>query len=160
LHTQAADLGCCCAGVPFARLLVDAGFVVTGVDVSEVQIDRARRLDSGATFLCADLATWDVLLNTFEVIVSRYASIEVPVEDQRRLIPRLAWWLVPDGYLLAILGHQKWKGVEDYMGAPIWTTPVTAAVRPAAAVRSPGWERMADALAPSSRTSGSWLDER
>ena len=35
------DIGCG-AGVPADALLVDAGMEVTGVDISEVQIDRAR----------------------------------------------------------------------------------------------------------------------
>jgi cyclopropane fatty-acyl-phospholipid synthase-like methyltransferase len=35
------DLGCG-AGVPADRLLVDDGFEVTGVDISHVQVDRAR----------------------------------------------------------------------------------------------------------------------
>jgi SAM-dependent methyltransferase len=37
------DLGCGC-GVPVARSLAAAGYQVTGVDISDVQIDRARRL--------------------------------------------------------------------------------------------------------------------
>ncbi|MEU8410145.1 class I SAM-dependent methyltransferase [Micromonospora sp. NPDC048842] len=37
------DLGCGC-GVPVARSLANAGHRVTGVDISEVQIERARPL--------------------------------------------------------------------------------------------------------------------
>ena len=37
------DLGCGC-GVPVARSLASAGHLVTGVDVSDVQIERARML--------------------------------------------------------------------------------------------------------------------
>ena len=44
----------CGAGVPATRLLIDAGFVVTRVDISEVQIERARSLVPDATFICAD----------------------------------------------------------------------------------------------------------
>src|SRR5262249_6811517 len=49
------DLGCGC-GVPVARDLVAAGFEVTGVDLSDVQVERARTLVPGATFLRADAA--------------------------------------------------------------------------------------------------------
>jgi cyclopropane fatty-acyl-phospholipid synthase-like methyltransferase len=49
------DLGCG-AGVPVARdLTVDSA--VTGVDVSAVQINRARRLVPAATFVQADMLT-------------------------------------------------------------------------------------------------------
>src|SRR4249920_445047 len=50
------DLGCGC-GVPVARALA-AEFRVTGVDLSPVQIERARRLVPGATFAIADMVEW------------------------------------------------------------------------------------------------------
>ena len=46
------DLGCG-AGVPATRDLVDRGFNVTGIDISEVQIERAQRLVPGGRFICA-----------------------------------------------------------------------------------------------------------
>lgn len=113
------DLGCG-AGVPTSRLLVERGYRVTGLDISSVQIDRARSLVHGATFLQADLATWECAAASFDAIVSLYTLIHVPLEDQRRVIPRLARWLVPGGYLLVIVGHEQWSGVEDYLGAPMF----------------------------------------
>ena len=35
------------------RDLVDRGFNVTGIDISEVQIERAQRLVPGGRFICA-----------------------------------------------------------------------------------------------------------
>jgi cyclopropane fatty-acyl-phospholipid synthase-like methyltransferase len=113
------DLGCG-AGVPAAKLLTDAGFAVTGVDISEVQIERARALVPNATFIRADMTTWESGPAAFDAIVSLYALIHVPLQDQRELIPRLARWLTPGGYLLAIVGHEQWTGVENYMGAPMF----------------------------------------
>jgi 2-polyprenyl-3-methyl-5-hydroxy-6-metoxy-1,4-benzoquinol methylase len=52
------DLGCG-AGVPAAQALAGRGFDVTGVDISEVHVDRARRLVPQARFVCADMATWE-----------------------------------------------------------------------------------------------------
>ena len=113
------DLGCG-AGVPTARILVDAGYRVTGIDISPVQIGRARTLIPEATFLEADMATWDPAPHSFEAIVSLYALIHVPLQDQQQLIPRLARWLVPNGVVLAIVGHKRWTGVEDYFGAEMF----------------------------------------
>jgi cyclopropane fatty-acyl-phospholipid synthase-like methyltransferase len=113
------DLGCG-AGVPAARLLADQGYSVTGLDVSEVQIARARALVPEADFVVGDMATWEPAPGAFDAIVSLYALIHVPVADQRRLIPRLAHWLTPGGYLLAIVGYVRWTGIEDYMGAPMF----------------------------------------
>jgi SAM-dependent methyltransferase len=113
------DLGCG-AGVPATRELVAARFDVTGVDISPVQIDRARGLVPEATFICADMVRWECPPGAFDAIVSFYALIHVPLEDQRRLIPRMAQWLTTGGYLMAIVGWQRWTGVEDYMGAPMF----------------------------------------
>src|SRR5438093_10866874 len=49
------DLGCGC-GVPVARELAKR-YVVEGIDLSPVQIERARRLVPEASFTCADMTT-------------------------------------------------------------------------------------------------------
>lgn len=53
------DLGCGC-GIPAARWLTAHGYIVTGIDLSPVQIERARRLVPDATFCCADVTTLDL----------------------------------------------------------------------------------------------------
>jgi 2-polyprenyl-3-methyl-5-hydroxy-6-metoxy-1,4-benzoquinol methylase len=113
------DLGCG-AGIPATKLLADSGFAVVGVDFSQVQIERARTLVPNATFVCEDMVRWESDPSTFEAVVSFYALIHVPLEDQRPLFSRIAQWLRPNGYLLAIVGHGEWTGTEDYMGAPMF----------------------------------------
>jgi hypothetical protein len=66
------------------------------------------------------MATWDCEPGSYQAIVSLYALIHVPLEDQRSLFPRMVKWLSSGGYLLAIVGHGGWTGVEDYMGAPMF----------------------------------------
>jgi 2-polyprenyl-3-methyl-5-hydroxy-6-metoxy-1,4-benzoquinol methylase len=113
------DLGCG-AGVPMSRDLVDRGFDVMGVDISEVQVARARSLVPGGTFAAADMATWDAEPGSFDAVVSLYALIHVPLEDQRALIPRIRRWLRPGGHFLAIIGVGEWTGVEDYFGTEMF----------------------------------------
>jgi len=120
------DLGCG-AGVPAARDLADRGCVVTGVDISHVQVERARRLVPNATFVHADMATWDVPAESFDAVVSLYALIHVPLEDQRTLLPRLRRWLVDGGHVLAIVGARRWSGVEPYLGAEMFWDHVDTA---------------------------------
>src|SRR5271165_627955 len=52
------DIGCGC-GVPVARHLTSAGYQVTGVDISGVQIERARQLVPAASFILADATELD-----------------------------------------------------------------------------------------------------
>src|SRR5881275_841717 len=68
------DLGCGC-GVPVARFLTAAGHDVTGVDLSDVQIERARRLVPTGTFLRADAARLDLAPGSFDAVVCLYVLI-------------------------------------------------------------------------------------
>jgi SAM-dependent methyltransferase len=113
------DIGCG-AGVPADRLLVDRGLQVTGIDISPVQIERARALVPEATFVCGDIVDVDIERQGFDAVVSLYALIHLPLEDQRELLPRVFAALHPGGLFLAIVGHGHWTGVEDYLGAPMF----------------------------------------
>lgn len=104
------DLGCGC-GVPVAQVLARQ-HRVTGVDISPVQIERARQLLPGAWFICADMATLDFAPGSFDAVVAFYSIIHVPLEMQTALLTKLALWLKPGGYLLATVGHTAWTGTE------------------------------------------------
>ena len=109
------DLGCGC-GLPGTKLL-SAEFNVTGVDFSEVQIQRARELVPSARFICSDVSDVDLPTGHFAAVVSFYAIIHVPLGEHRGLFGRVARCLRPRGYLLAIVGHDAWTGTdESYLG--------------------------------------------
>ncbi|MEV0396985.1 class I SAM-dependent methyltransferase [Polymorphospora rubra] len=123
------DLGCGC-GVPVARTLADAGHRVTGVDLSEVQIDRARRLVPHATFLHGDATQIAFPDRTFDAVVCLYALIHLPIDAQPRLLHRIASWLRPGGLFLATTGAREWTGAEDnWLGgtATMWWSQADAA---------------------------------
>lgn len=67
------DLGCGC-GVPVARSLARAGYAVTGVDISDVQIERARGLVPSGTFARADALTVKFPAASFDAVV--YARLD------------------------------------------------------------------------------------
>jgi SAM-dependent methyltransferase len=113
------DIGCG-AGVPADRMLADAGFDITGVDISSVQIGRARDLVPRATFVCADIMELTFAPSSLDAVVSLYALIHPPLSDQRELITRGFDALRPGGLFLAIVGHERWTGVEDYLGSPMF----------------------------------------
>ncbi len=94
---------------------------MTGVDISAVQIERAKELVPHASFVCADMTELEFLPASFEAIVSFYAIIHVPLAQQLELFERIAGWLVPGGHLLVTLGHQAWTGTEDnWKGAKMY----------------------------------------
>lgn len=114
------DIGCG-IGVPVAKSLTAAGCRVTGVDISEVQIRRARELVPQAEFLHLDASAAAFDTASFDAVVSFYALIHLPLAEQPPLLRRIAGWLRPGGWFVATTGHSAWTGVdEDWLGAPMW----------------------------------------
>jgi SAM-dependent methyltransferase len=104
------DLGCG-TGVPACRFLAKK-FDVTGVDLSDVMIRRARRLVPKATFLRADMTEVAFAKGEFAAVIALYSVIHVPLEEQRPLFRRIRTWLTPGGWFVAILGHGALEGWE------------------------------------------------
>jgi SAM-dependent methyltransferase len=110
---QILDIGCGC-GHPVARHLAAAGHQVTGVDISDVQIERARQLVPGATFIRADATDMNFPSGSFDAVICLYALIHMPLDRQPRLLSDVARWLRPGGWLLASTGQNAWTGTEDH----------------------------------------------
>jgi 2-polyprenyl-3-methyl-5-hydroxy-6-metoxy-1,4-benzoquinol methylase len=130
------DLGCGC-GVPVARTLAGAGHHVTGVDISDVQVGRARALVPAATFIQADVTQAVFADDSFDAVVSLYTLIHIPVAAQPGLLRRAGRWLRPSGRLLVSTGYDAWTGSD-----PAWlggSTPMYWSQADAAASR--GWIR-------------------
>ena len=122
------DLGCGC-GVPVARFLADRGHHVIGVDVSDVQIRRARRLVPCGTFLHADATQLDLPAASLDAVVCLYTLIHIPLADQPKVIERIATWLRPRGWLLTTVGQDAWTGTQDnWLGGPaaMWWSQANA----------------------------------
>ena len=106
------DLGCG-AGVPVTRWLVERGFAVTGVDLSERQLALARRLVPGATFVRADMSALDFGPETFGAVVAFHSIIHVPRAEQPALLADIHRWLEPGGSFLATMTVTDFEGEED-----------------------------------------------
>jgi SAM-dependent methyltransferase len=115
-HSSVLDLGCGC-GVPTAQELA-RHFQVTGVDISDVQINRARRLVPTARFLPADMTRIQFPDESFAGITCLYALIHVPLSEQRILLERIHEWLVTGGLLLVTTGETAYTGTaENWLGS-------------------------------------------
>lgn len=114
------ELGCG-RGVPGTRQLARR-HVVTGVDISAVQIELARHHVPEASFVHADALELDVAAGSFDAVVALYLFGHLPVHEQRELVHRTALWLRDGGLLLATFGAgEPGEDVDhDWLGAPMY----------------------------------------
>src|SRR5262245_54193235 len=90
------DIGCG-AGVPVASSLVDAGHLVTGVDVSPRQIGLATELVPGATFVVGDIGDLSFATASFDAVVMLYVVHHIRRERIGRVFSDVRTWLRPNG---------------------------------------------------------------
>lgn len=105
------DLGCGC-GVPDDRLLSER-FSVTGVDISPVQIERARATVPRAHFVLGDMTTVEFEHGSFDAVVCLYSLIHVPLHEQEALLRRVRQWLRGGGWFVLMTGRNAFEGTED-----------------------------------------------
>ena len=112
------DLGCG-NGAKISRLA--DRFDVTGVDISERQLQLARAAVPEATFQEADFTELAFPAGTFDAVTALYSIVHVPREEQRALFARILHWLKPGGLFLASLSHvggedrvDEWLGVDMF----------------------------------------------
>jgi SAM-dependent methyltransferase len=116
--------------VPLAHDLAAVGYAVTGVDLSAVQVERARQLVPAARILHADATEVSFAPASFDAVVSLYLLIHLPLDEQPLLLGRIGGWLRPGGWFLATAGQRAWTGTEEaWLGgqAPMWWSQADAA---------------------------------
>lgn len=104
------ELGCG-MGVPVAGYFTRKHKYL-GIDISDVQIQRAKKLVPAASFKRVDMARLRFKTETFDAILSFYSIIHLPLDEQKPLFRKIFRWLKPGGLFLSILGRGRWTGRE------------------------------------------------
>jgi SAM-dependent methyltransferase len=102
---------------------------LTGVDLSEEQLRRARERVPGAEFVQGDLTTIDFDHGSLDAVAAFYVFNHVPRELLAPLLARIHSWLASPGWLLAVFGtgdEAEWFG--DFLGAPSFFSSFAPAV--------------------------------
>ena len=98
--------------------LAKRGWRVTGVDLSDVAIERARKLAAAegveAEWACADLTSYEPDPESFALVVISY--LQVPETTRRVVLARAAAALAPGGELFMI-GHAR-RNLTEGVGGP------------------------------------------
>ena len=117
------DAGCG-AGIPVARFLVNAGFSLTGIDVSSSMLRLARSHVPEAHFLKMDMRWLGFEDGCFDCICAFYSLFHVPREDHLQILIEFNRLLRQDGVLIFSTGRSAWQGVEDFHGTRMfWSHP-------------------------------------
>lgn len=114
------ELGCG-TGVPTTQRLARR-YRVTGVDISPRHIALAQKQVPEAQFELADMAALSFPPASFDAVVSFYALIHLPRDEQPALLGRIASWLRPGGVFVATMTAGAMEGDvdENWHGAPMY----------------------------------------
>jgi SAM-dependent methyltransferase len=96
-------------------------FRLTGIDLSEEQLRRARERVPGAIFVQRDLTTLGLPQCSLDGVCAFYVFNHVPRELLAGIFDRIHGWLRPGGLFLASLGASDvvdWRG--EWLGVPMY----------------------------------------
>jgi SAM-dependent methyltransferase len=97
----ALDVGC--GAGRFFGVLAEAGFRITGVDVSEAMLSRARKRHPSAQVLFADICQWQ-LPGLYDMVVAWDSTFHVPHHMQHEVHKKLCGALADGGVILMTAG--------------------------------------------------------
>ena len=108
------------AGVRSTRVLAERGRL-TGVDISEEQVRRARERIPEARFVHGDVMDVEFAESTFDAVVAFYVLNHLPRDEFAPLLERVRSWLRAGGWFLASFPttdnpgwRGEWLGVEMF----------------------------------------------
>jgi 2-polyprenyl-3-methyl-5-hydroxy-6-metoxy-1,4-benzoquinol methylase len=112
------DLGCG-AGIPIDEYCIAKGHNVIGLDISEKQIELARKHVPQGHFEVRDMFSLAPGAYQVDAVVSFYAIFHTPREHHEQLLRTLGSFLAPRGWLLITMAASEWEGAEEF-SAPSW----------------------------------------
>jgi len=106
----ALDIGCGC-GIPVSKYFSEHGLHTVGIDISQRQIERAKKLAPQATFICDDYLRTNH--KQYDIITAFYSIIHIDRTLHKRVFEKLYIQLSDRGIAVLTVGHDKWEGYED-----------------------------------------------
>jgi cyclopropane fatty-acyl-phospholipid synthase-like methyltransferase len=142
-NARILELGC--GNGDDARELA-ARFHVTGVDVSDEQIRRARANVPRGDFVCADFTDLTLDASSFDAVVAFYVFNHVPRERLAPLLHDVHEWLVAGGLLMTAFGISDtaaWTG--EWLGTTMFFSSFPCETN-SRLVRDSGFDLLRDEL--------------
>ena len=106
------DIGCG-AGKPIDKFFIDRGHKVIGIDVSEKQIELAKRNVPQARYVVKDISNLRKGEYQVDAVVSFYTIFHIPRETHEKLFEKINSFLPKGGLVLVTMGSSEWEGTEE-----------------------------------------------
>lgn len=114
------DIGCG-SGIPVDKYLINKGFKVIGIDISDEQIKLAKQNIPEGTFEVTNMSDLKEGYYQVDAIVSFYAIFHIPREEHQELFKKINSFLPIGGLVLVTMGAGEWEGTEDdFHGSKMW----------------------------------------
>lgn len=113
------DLGCG-SGKPVDLFLINNGHNVTGIDISEKQIQLANVNVPKAEYAIKDILTLKESEYRVDAVVSLYTIIHLPRETHVGLFKKINTFLPPGGLILVTMGYSEWEGIDNFYGVKMY----------------------------------------
>ena len=113
------DLGCG-SGEP-ADVEISKEHKLTGVDISQVQINLARQNVPTGYFLHGDAGSVEFAAASFDAVVSFYTLEHIPREEHEAVLRHIYQWLRPGGFFLMSMEAGEYDDVTGkWLGVPMF----------------------------------------
>ena len=118
---EVLDLGCG-DGVPVVEFLTKKNFLVTGIDISEVQIQRARKNCPRASFIVKDMSLLEDAEYQVDAVLAYYSIFHLPRKEHLSFLNKINSFLKPAGKILITMGDQDFECFHDFYGVKMWSS--------------------------------------
>ena len=113
------DLGCG-SGKPVDIFFIDKGHRVIGIDISEKQIELAKKNIPRAEYKVKDISKLKDGEHSVDAVVSLYTIIHLPRETHSELFKKFNSFLPQGGLILVTMGFSEWEGIDDFYGVKMY----------------------------------------
>lgn len=110
------------SGIPSAKYLTDAGLKVTGIDISVIMLNMARRNVPEANLHKISITDVDkhFLKNTFDGIISVFTLFHIPRKLHGEIFKKFANILKQGGVLMINSGISESEGFNNFFDSPMF----------------------------------------
>lgn len=107
------------AGIPVDSYLAKLGFRIIGIDISDKQIELARKNVPSAKFEQKDMSKLKNNDYQVDAVVSFYAIFHTPRKTHLDIFRKIKTFIHKGGYILVTMGYSDWEGREKGAGGEI-----------------------------------------